>query len=113
MEDKEIRSEYNVIRSAFGLARALKRRPPEMHHDIPPAAERALTVIAKNDGLSSGELCEILDVRPSSVSELADKMAARGKIEVFDGYIIAKNINDMKRMVDSYYAVQNAKRKTQ
>lgn len=45
--------------------------------------------------------------------DAVDKMAARGKIEVFDSYIIVKNINDMKRMVDSYYAVQNAKRKTQ
>ena len=75
---------YDVMRSAFGIARALKRRPPHAPHALHPGMERTLMEIAKNDGISSGELCEILDVRPSSLSEMADKMAERGLIEKKD-----------------------------
>ena len=80
----EKEKETNVMMAAFGLARAIKRRPPRMEHALHPAAEHTLMVIAENDGLSSGELCELLDVRPSSVSEIADKMAARGFVEKKD-----------------------------
>ncbi len=76
--------EYDVIKSAFGIARALKRRPHRAAHILPPGMERTLMTVAKNDGISSGELCEILDVRPSSLSEIANKMAERGLIEKKD-----------------------------
>ena len=76
--------EYDVIRSAFGIARALKRRPHRAAHILPPSMERTLMTVARNDGISSGELCEILDVRPSSLSEIANKMAERGLIEKKD-----------------------------
>ena len=79
MDNIEIRQ--NVIHSAFSLARAMKRGPHRMEHDLPPAVERTLMTIAKNDGLSAGELCEALDIRPSSVSELTEKMAERGLVE--------------------------------
>ena len=82
IDEKE--KENNVMLAAFGLARAMKRRPPRMEHAMHPAAEHTLMIIAENDGLSSGQLCELLDVRPSSVSELADKMAARGLVEKKD-----------------------------
>lgn len=77
--DKDIRK--NVLESAFGLARALRRGPGHMERSLPPAVERTLMVISENDGLSSGELCELLDMRPSSISELSDRMAARGLVE--------------------------------
>ena len=76
--------ENNVMRSAFGLARAMKRRPARREHLLHPAAEHTLMIIAENDGLSSGELCELLDVRPSSLSEMMEKMAARGFVEKTD-----------------------------
>lgn len=79
MDNIDIRQK--VIESAFGLARAIRRGPRHMEHDLPLPVERTLVVISKNDGLSSGELCELLDMRPSSVSELTDKMTERGLIE--------------------------------
>ena len=41
--------ETNVMMAAFGLARAIKRRPPRMEHALHPAAEHTLMVIAEND----------------------------------------------------------------
>ena len=79
MDDKDIRK--NVLESTFGLARALRRGPRHMERTLPPAVERTLMVISGNDGLSAGELSELLDMRPSSVSELSDRMAARGLVE--------------------------------
>ena len=79
MDNIDIRQK--VIESAFGLARAIRRGPRHMEHDLPLPVERTLAVISENDGLSSGELCELLDMRPSSVSELTDKMTERGLIE--------------------------------
>ena len=77
--DNDIRK--NVLESAFGLARALRRGPKPMEHDLPPAVERTLMVISENDGISSGELCQLLDMRPSSISELSDRMAEKGLVE--------------------------------
>lgn len=37
----------------------------------------------------------------------------RGKIEIFDGYIIVKNIHDMRRIVDNYYMKIEAFSKSQ
>ena len=79
MDNKDIRK--NVLESTFGLARALRRGPRHMERTLPPAVERTLMVISGNDGLSAGELSELLDMRPSSVSELSDRMAARGLVE--------------------------------
>ena len=81
---KNTEKEYDVMRSAFGIGRALKRWPLRAPHILPPGVERTLMVIAENDGLSSGDLCEILDVRPSSLSEITDKMAQRGLLEKKD-----------------------------
>ena len=75
---------YDVMRSAFGIARALKRGPVRMKHAFPPAVEHSLMVIYKNDGISSRELCELLDVRPSSLTELTSKMAEHGLLEKKD-----------------------------
>ena len=79
MENTEIRK--NVIDSAFALARAMRRGPRHTEHQLPPAMERTLMVISENDGLSSGELCQLLDVRPSSASELTDRMSEKGLLE--------------------------------
>ena len=79
MDNTDIRK--NVLESAFGLARAIRRGPGHMRFTLPPAVERTLMVISENDGISAGELCELLDMRPSSVSELSDRMSARGLVE--------------------------------
>ena len=74
----EIRS--NTIKSAFTLARSLKRRPNPAEHHFPMGVERTLTVINGNDGLSSRDLGEALDIRPSSVTELVNRLQEAGLV---------------------------------
>ena len=74
--------ESNVIWAVLKLSRALRRNaasaPREM--PFPPAVMRTLHVIEKKGGSTAGELCEALDVRPSSLSEMLSRMEANGLI---------------------------------
>ena len=70
---------HDVILASLKLARAMRRCPPE-HGEIPfpPAVGRLLACAAENPGVSSRELCELLDVRPSSLSEMLTRAEADG-----------------------------------
>ena len=71
----------NVILACLKLARAMRRIPPERReYPFPPAVGRLLDCAAKNPGVSSRELCDILDVRPSSLSEMLSRAEADGFI---------------------------------
>ena len=70
----------DVMRSTLKLMRAMRRRPPGGEHKFPPAVERTLMTLSDNEGATSRDLCEILDVRPSSLSELLGKMEERGLV---------------------------------
>ena len=71
----------DVILASLKLARAMRRCPPE-HRELPfpPAVGRLLACAAENPGVSSRELCEILDVRPSSLSEMLARAEAEGLV---------------------------------
>ena len=45
---------------------------------FPPAVGRMLACAAENPGVSSRELCELLDLRPSSLSEMLARAEAEG-----------------------------------
>ena len=81
----------NVLRSAFTLARSLKRRPAETVHHFSPSVERSLMVIRENDGLTSRDLSEKLDIRPSSVTELVNRL-------ITTGLVVRKEDEDDKRL---------------
>ena len=81
----------NVLRSAFTLARSLKRRPAETEHHFSPSVERSLMVIRENDGLTSRDLSEKLDIRPSSVTELVNRL-------ITTGLVVRKEDEDDKRL---------------
>ena len=71
--------DYDVILASLKLARAMKRCPPDRGaFPFPPAVGRLLECAAKNPGVSSRELCEILDLRPSSLSEMLSRAGADG-----------------------------------
>ena len=73
----------DVMHSAFLLARSLKRRParePDAHR-FPPSVERTLIVVSRADGMSTRDLSEALDIRPSSATELVNKLAEAGLVE--------------------------------
>ena len=69
----------DVIFATLKLARAMRRCPPERReHPFPPAIGRLLECAAHNPGVSSRELCELLDLRPSSLSEMLTRAEAEG-----------------------------------
>ena len=69
----------DVILASLKLARAMRRCPPERREmPFPPAVGRLLACAAENPGVSSRELCELLDVRPSSLSEMLSRAEADG-----------------------------------
>lgn len=70
-----------VIESTFKLMRAMRRRPPRGEHEFPPSVGHLLMTLKENDGASSGDLCEYLDIRPSSMSELLARVEEHGLIE--------------------------------
>ena len=70
-----------VIAAFLKLARAMRRCPPEKREmPFPPAIGRLLECAAANPGVSSRELCELLDLRPSSLSEMLSRAEADGLI---------------------------------
>ena len=74
-------SDYDnaVILASLKLARAMRRCPPERGaFPFPPAVGRLLACAAENPGVSSRELCEFLDLRPSSLSEILARAEADG-----------------------------------
>ena len=69
--------DHDVIFASLKLARAMRRCPPERGEaPFPPAVGRLLACAAENPGVSSRELCELLDVRPSSLSEMLARAEA-------------------------------------
>ena len=85
--------ENNIIQAALKLSRAMRRcPPPPAEHPFPPAVGRLLACVAENPHVSSRDLCEFLDLRPSSLSE----MLARAESE---GWITrATDENDRRRL---------------
>ena len=69
--------DHDVILASLKLARAMRRCPPERGESpFPPAVGRLLACAAENPGISPRELCELRDVRPSSLSEMLARAEA-------------------------------------
>ena len=73
--------ENDVILAALKLSRAMRRcPPPPAEHPFPPAVGRLLACVAENPHVSSRDLCEFLDLRPSSLSEMLARAESEGWI---------------------------------
>ena len=71
MNEEKSNLDSDVIFAYLKLSRAMRRCPPERKDlPFPPAVGRLLECAAANPGVSSRELCEALDHRPSSLSEI-------------------------------------------
>lgn len=71
MNEEKRNLDSDVIISFLKLSRAMRRCPPQRDpFPFPPAVGRLLECAAANPGVSSRELCEALDLRPSSLSEI-------------------------------------------
>lgn len=76
-----MQKENNVILAILKLSRAMRRcPPPRAEHPFPPAIGRLLECVAENSNVSSRDLCEILDLRPSSLSEMLARAESAGWI---------------------------------
>ncbi len=71
--DFEKNPRTGVILSILRLSRAMRRCPPEDRDHLPPAVGRLLSCLLDNSGVSSRDLCEMLDLRPSSLSEMLSR----------------------------------------
>ena len=71
MHPETMNPDARVIFSILKLSRAMRRCPPPRGgHPFPPAIGRLLECVAAAPGVSSRALCEALDLRPSSLSEM-------------------------------------------
>ena len=76
-----VKKENDVILAVLKLSRAMRRcPPPQEEHPFPPAVSRMLACISENPRMSSRDLCEILDLRPSSLSEILARAEKEGWI---------------------------------
>ncbi len=74
-------AELDVMLSAFRLARALKRCPPDRgRRPFPPAVGRLLDGVRQCPGISSRDLSNLLEVRPSSLSEMLSRAEEDGLV---------------------------------
>ena len=95
--------DFDVILASLKLARAMRRCPPERgEHPFPPAVGRLLACTAENPGVSSRELCELLDVRPSSLSEMLARAEADG--------LLTRTVDEEDRRVQRISLSEKGKR---
>lgn len=74
LEDRQ-----DVLFAVMQLFRAVRRCPPDgAYPRVPPALGRLLMCVRDHAGVSSRELCELLDLRPSSLSEMLSRAEAEG-----------------------------------
>lgn len=82
--DKNINTNTNengrpdVIFAVMKIMRSMRRRPPKPGEGLHPGLARPLEILANNDGVTSRELAELLDIRPSSLTELLGKLETEG-----------------------------------
>lgn len=91
--DNNVHENLDIIDTVMRLARTIKRSNHEHHHTHEGPGDhhgahhggfgrnRLLYVISNNNGASSRELAEILDIRPSSLTEMLSKLEQDGLIE--------------------------------
>ncbi len=77
-ENLDMRTLFAVLQ----VSRALRRCPPDLgERPFPPAVGRMLHCVHMNPGISSRELCELLDVRPSTLSEMLGQAEGKGLLK--------------------------------
>ena len=69
----------DVMDCLMRLMRSIRRHPTGEHHRS-HGYIRLLRILSENDGQSSRELAEIMDIRPSSLTELINKLEMDGAI---------------------------------
>lgn len=58
--------------------------------------------------LTVADVAQWVGISTNSARDELNKLVAKKKLDIYDGYIVVANINDMKRTVDQYFASQTA-----
>lgn len=70
-----------LMQNLFKVMNAIRKNTGRHYHFEYSSQSRVLAVIKKHGSITQGELSEILDIRPSSTSELLNKLETKGLIE--------------------------------
>jgi DNA-binding MarR family transcriptional regulator len=70
--------EYDLIDHIAKLARMVRRRP---NIQVPRAGFNLLRILMDHEGIRTSELAEMLDIRPSSLTEGLNRLEAEGYVE--------------------------------
>ncbi len=71
-------NEFDLIEHIAKLTRIVRRRP---NIKVSRSGFAMLKTVTETDGIRTSELAEMLDIRPSSLSEGLDKLEADGYVE--------------------------------
>lgn len=76
-------SKPDVIMAVMKLTRAMRRGPmrPAPGAEPPMGGGRLMTTLKENSNVSSRELAELLDIRPSSLTELLNRLERDGLLK--------------------------------
>lgn len=90
MNNKNENGRPDVLFAVMKLTRSIRRCPPGHEHGhghgpghghghgFHPGMGHAMDILAANEGVSSRELAELLDIRPSSLTELLTRLESEG-----------------------------------
>jgi DNA-binding MarR family transcriptional regulator len=74
-----VESTYNVTESLLRLVRVMRRRPAESGHQS-RGSRKLMRILAAHSGASSRELADMMDIRPSSLTEMLNKLEESGLV---------------------------------
>ena len=81
-----------------------------MFDEMTPLSEADMDTSKRKFSLTVNDIAHWAGISLDDARDEMNKMSSRGKVEIYDHHMVVKNINDMKRVVDTYYTILNAHR---
>jgi len=83
-----------------------------MYDEMTPLSEADQDSSKRKFNLTVNDIAHWAGISLDDARDEMNKMSARGKVEIYEPQhqMLVKNINDMKRVVDTYYTILNAHR---
>jgi DNA-binding MarR family transcriptional regulator len=79
MDEKKTHTEQPLTDAVHKLMRSLRRKPAGQPH-ISRGYMRLLKFVSEHEGASSSELAELMDIRPSSLTEMLGRLELDGML---------------------------------
>ncbi|MBR3549140.1 MAG: Crp/Fnr family transcriptional regulator, partial [Treponema sp.] len=83
-----------------------------MYDEMAPLSEADQDSSKRKFNLTVNDIAHWAGISLDDARDEMNNMSARGKVEIYEPQhqMLVKNINDMKRVVDTYYTILNAHR---